>query len=244
MAKKTIGEKLVKIAFVVLLLVTVILLISKYAEFGGEMTYEKTLEKTAEIDSKYNLDFHEDYQYGMEYLWYKPRYPNPINPADVPEIIAEFEKIKESIEDDRPSLLLVDARINFLEAEKYFKLSKKYPLKGSVYDGFNCRDMDAITEAAGNLNLSVKHGRIAIEALSDLESSYKKEAGIIDISRYWVKSVNDTFDELADKARKNQNTINYFCLNGTEGIDEATKEEFARVKDVMKTTPPEVINAR
>lgn len=244
MAKKTIGEKLVKIAFVMLLLVIVMLLISKYAEFGGKMTYEKILEKIAEIDNKYNMDFHEDYQYGMEYLWYKPRYPNPINPDDVPGIIAEFEKIKEGIEDDRPSLLLVDARINFLEAEKYFKLSKKYPLKGSVYDGFNCGDMDAIKEAVGNLNLSVKHGRIAIEALNDLESNYKKETDIIDISRYWIKSVNETFDELADKARKNQNTISYFCLNQTNGIDEATKEEFAKVKDAMKTTPHEAVAVR
>lgn len=231
MAKKGNKEKLVKITFFVLLIATVVLLISKYVEFDERTTYEKTLDRITKLDKKYTTSI-DDYKYGMDYLRYHPRYPKPLNPGDIPDVVEEFEKIRDDFKRDRPSFLLVDARIHLFEAEKYYKLSKKYPLKGAVEDGFNCGDMETIIEAVINLNLSVHHGRIAMNDLKEFYENYKEKAEVLDISKFWVKSVNKTFDEVAERAKKNENTINYFCLEGEE-LDDELEDEFVQARDIM-----------
>lgn len=238
MAIKT--QKLVRIAFFVLIAVTAMLLVFKYAKFGEDMTYDESLKKIADIDKKYGMKI-DDYQQGMDYLWLKPRFPNPLNAKDIPPVIEEFNDIRNDVAKDSPSFLLVDARIHLLEAERYYKISKKYALKGYVEDGFNCNDRDDIIYTVTNINSSVDHGRMAMENLNELQEKYKDEANTVDISRFWVKSVNKTFDELAAKAKKNERVINYFCLNESTEKDSQIEEEFKNAKKLIEEGKAQII---
>lgn len=195
--------------------------------------FERTLDGINKIDAEHYMNI-DDYQYGMDYLKYHPRYPVPTNDEDIPGIVEELKEARDKTMNDRPSFLLADARIELLEAEKYYKIGKKYPLKGSVEDGFNCGDREVIIESVRNLNLSVYHGRAAIADLEEFQADHPKEAAVVDITRYWVKSVNETFDELAEKARKNERTINYFCLNQTDEEDPDLDQEFMSIREAMK----------
>ena len=235
------AQKLVKIAFFALLAITAILLVSKYAKFGEKMTYDEALVKIADIDKKYGMGI-DDYQYGLDYLWFNPRFPNPLNAKDIPPVIEEFKDVQKEVARNSPSFLLVDARIHLLESERYYKLSKKYALKGYVEDGFKCDDMDAVIYTVGNLNTSVDHGRMAIDDLNELQENYLGEAKAVDITLYWVKSVYETFDELAAKAKKNERTMNYFCLNESAEDDSQLDEEFMQAKELMKEGKAQMVN--
>lgn len=219
-------------------------LLSLFDVFSGPKTaYEKTADKVAKIDEKYGMEL-DDYLYGMEYLRYHPRYPNPLNPDDIPAVVEEFSEIKKDCLDDGPSVLLVNARIHLLEAEKFYKLAKKFPVKGSVEDGFNCGEIDYVMEAVTNLNNSVMHGRLAVESLGELERDYLNEAESVDVSRYFVKTINETFDEVAQESLKNENVIRYFCMNESSDDSQAYEDEFGRLKDVMKESVPVSAPAR
>jgi len=175
------------------------------------VSFPNTLEKMNILDEKYGLDW-DDWQYGFDYLWYHPRYPNPLNVEDIEAALSKFEKLKDEVKSNRPSLLMVDARIHLLTAEKYMRITKSKPGRNFVENGFSCSDQPYVLEAVKNLNTSIFHGKIAVSELSELYESYKDDAKSIDISPFYIKSLNESFSTLAEQGAMNERTINRYCL--------------------------------
>ncbi|PIN86950.1 hypothetical protein COV19_02020 [Candidatus Woesearchaeota archaeon CG10_big_fil_rev_8_21_14_0_10_44_13] len=225
--------------FAAFLLIASLISISALSGCKEKTAYEKTLEGIEEIDNAHGMDI-DDYKYGMDYLWENPRFPKPTNAEDIPAIVDEFSELKKEALEDEASGLLINGRIRLLESEKFYKLAKKYPSKGYVEDGFSCGEVDEVLETAKNLNTSVMHGRIAIENLDILQKKYPKEADVVDVSPFWLKSVNKTFDNLAEVSLKNVNVISHFCLNETTPDDNELEQEFGKANDLMKEAQPEI----
>ncbi|MFO8015838.1 MAG: hypothetical protein R6U32_01920 [Candidatus Woesearchaeota archaeon] len=197
---------------------------------GNGASYEDTLKSIDEIDARHNMTM-DDYSEGMRELRYSPRFP-PINTDDFEGIIEKFEALKSDVKDE-PSRMMIDARIKLLESEKYYKLSKRQPLEGYIEDGFKCGDRPAIIEAVEHLNRSVALGREAIGILDDLNSGHSGKLNMTGIDEGWITRVNESFDDIAERAKKNERVINYFCLNNTK-VNESLEEMYKPATEVVE----------
>ncbi len=178
-------------------------------DITGSAVFEDTLAKIEGIDSRHGLSLH-DYGYGVSHFEFNPRFPDALNAGEIDNVLEEFEKIEKGLEKGSPSMLLVDAREELLLSEKFYKLGTKTK-KGLTSDGFKCGHKIFITAATHNLNMSVEHGREAVESLETLAEEYPDKAERINITRFWVKYLNSTYDFLAEDAAKNEKIMLKFC---------------------------------
>lgn len=177
-----------------------------------EKSFSKTLKELNEIDEKNGMSLH-DYENGVAYMKYHPRYPDEINLNEFEGVIGDLEGVHElfhNLRKDTAAKLLVDARVALLDSEQHYRLATK-TVKGLTADGFKCSDRPYVEEATKNFNMSVKQGRIAVEALARILDEYPEEAKQLDISNFWIKNLNQTYDEIDDVNQRNVNTIVYFC---------------------------------
>ncbi|MBU0535397.1 MAG: hypothetical protein KKE20_00390 [Nanoarchaeota archaeon] len=169
-----------------------------------------TLKKIDKIDSKYGISLH-DYDEGVAYLRYHPRFPNPINPDDFDPIIEEFVALINGTEPGTPERLIIESRIDLLQSEKLYKLAISTK-KGLTDDGFKCSDAIYIQAAAINFESSIAYGRSAVEKLDYiLENHYETADQNLNTRSFWIKTVNETYDELDKYALYNKQRIESFC---------------------------------
>ena len=193
----------------VIILVSVAALIMA---FSKEKSFSEALEELNEIDQKNGMSLN-DYANGVAYLKYNPRYPDEINLNEFEAVIGDLGGVHDlfsNLRKDTAAKLLVNARVALLDSEQHFRLATK-TTKGLAADGFKCSERPYIEEASKNFNISVRQGRIAVDTLSRLLDEYPEEAKQIEISRFWIKNLNQTYDSLDDVGQRNMNTILYFC---------------------------------
>lgn len=189
----------------------VFLLAISLAGCSTSSDFKDALSSTRSIEGRYNISIH-DYSNGVAYFKYHPRYPNPMNIEDIENATAEFSDIKEDLEEGTAEMYLVDAWLALLESEKLYKLATK-TTKGITSDGFGCKDIIFVEAATINFMTSVEHGRSAVENLRMLTEEYPDEAEMINITKFWVKYLNLTYDVLEDYAGNNRGRIIRMCAN-------------------------------
>ncbi|MBD3313829.1 hypothetical protein GF345_05285 [Candidatus Woesearchaeota archaeon] len=171
---------------------------------------DSTMERIAELDQKYGISLH-DYDDSVAHIKYNPRYPNPLNVADFDPIIQDFADLALELEPGSYERTIVEARIDLLEAEKFYKMATKTK-KGLVDDGFRCSEGIYVQAATLNFRSCVTYGRSAVEKYSYLvENHYNLTDKTLDIRRYWVNSLNESFDEIESYSRKNKKTFEKLC---------------------------------
>lgn len=196
-------------------IIGVIILISIAAlcvSLSREKSFSETLKELDEIDQKNGMSLH-DYENGVAYLKYHPRFPDEINLNEFEGVIGDLGGVHDlfsNLRKETAAKLLVDARVALLDSEQHYRLATK-TVKGLTADGFKCSDRPFIEEATKNFNISLKQGRLAVEALAGILEEYPEEAKQLDISKFWIKNLNQTYDEIDDVNQRNVNTIAYFC---------------------------------
>ncbi|MCX6707449.1 MAG: hypothetical protein NT001_04905 [Candidatus Woesearchaeota archaeon] len=214
-ASKPINKKIIAVIAGAVILISIAALCIFLSK---EKSFSETLEELNVIDQENGMSLH-DYDNGVSYLKFHPRFPKEINLNEYEGVIGDLEGVHElfhNLKEDTAAKLLVNARVALLDSEQHFRLATK-TTKGLTADGFKCSERPYVEEASMNFNISVKQGRIAVEALSRMLDEYPEEAKQIDISKFWIKNLNKTYDELDDVNQRNINTIIYFC--GKNGKD-------------------------
>ena len=175
----------------------------------GYSSFEDTLQEINQTDSKYGTSLH-DYDNGVAYLRYNPRYPNPLNAEDIDAVVSEFAGLGNGTKEGSPGRLLVEARADLLQSEKSYKLATKTG-RGLTAERFSCSDMIFVEAATINFGSSVDYGRSAVYKLSIIAENYSEEAEKIGISKFWVKYLNSTYDILEKDVAINKKRIVQFC---------------------------------
>jgi len=172
--------------------------------------FNATLAELGRIDAEHGTGIL-DYTQGVSYIRWHPR-ENPLNIGEIDLILEEYDKLKGSTEDGA-SILIISARRNLLDSERHYKLAYK-TAKGQLTDGFRCSEKDYIIDSIENLELSAEAGHKAIADLSKIFEKYPETAKLINVSKFWVKLVNVTYDDVANEAGVKEATFNSRCSLG------------------------------
>jgi hypothetical protein len=205
---------------IIVAIVGVIILIAIAAlsiSLSKQKSFTETLKEIDEIDQKNGMSLL-NYTNGVAYLKYHPRFPDEINLNEYDAVIGDIQGVHElfhNLRKETPSELLVNARAALLESEQHYRIATKTS-KGITSDGFKCSDRPYIMEASKNINISIKKGRFAVEALNSLLDRYPKEAEALAISKFWIKNLDRTYDELELAGEKNLGSLLYYCIRDDE----------------------------
>lgn len=125
-----------------------------------------------------------------------------------------------------PLQYIIDYRIFNLEAEILYIKGQKYGNAGTTKYGFGCKPRPLIIESVSLRNSSSLKGFEAVNLLKEFVEKYPNEANSAGLSSKNVLFLNATFYTVWRDARKDSNTINYFCpINVTLDL---YKQEFRK----------------
>jgi len=193
--------------FSVLVILFVFFLVFKQKHYS----FDEAVEKINRIDERHNVSF-SDYQKGLFYLRYHPRYPNPFNVDEIKEVIKEYSKIN----GDEPTNLFVDFRKNLLEAEMNYRLSYKN-YKGDIQNyPLQCRNKNYVYESVAYQNESIREINEMLTNLSLLKERYPIEFSKLNISEDWIKLMNNTIVDFQADIDFKLETFNQFCNKSNE----------------------------
>lgn len=129
-------------------------------------------------------------------------------------------------EDREALLLLMEFKINNIEATKYFKLKNAIGKRGTARDGFKCNDKPFILMAVSYFNMSHQHLLRARYAMDDMLTYYPQTRAVIDMENRRPVIMDPPFAEMFRFIEGETGIINKFCPEITEG-KEAERENNA-----------------
>lgn len=124
--------------------------------------------------------------------------------------LAELKKM-ELGSGKEPFNYVIDYRLLNLEAEKLYMEGQKYGAAGTTKYGFGCKPRPLITESVSLRNSSALKGFEAVDLLNEFIGKYPKEANLAGLSPKNALFMNATFYQVSSDAKRDSNTINYFC---------------------------------
>lgn len=149
-------------------------------------SFNKAVNLISEIDEAHQISF-DSYEKGIYYLESHPRYPNPFNFNEMDQVISEYSALKA---DDKAANLYIDFRINLLEAEKYYRLSKKSARSDIHLYGIRCRDAPIVVESIHNIYNSIDELNQTFETLMKLKEKYPKNYNSLELSEEFVDKIS------------------------------------------------------
>ncbi|MBW3022713.1 hypothetical protein KY308_01250 [Candidatus Woesearchaeota archaeon] len=178
--------------------------------FTGKVeSFEDAVQMVQKIDSEHNISF-SDYDNGFYYIYHNPR-ADPLNVGEIDDILKQYSRIH----GDEAVQLFIDFRMNLLEAEKYFKISKKSS-KGDIFEyGLRCRNEPYIFESIENQNISAQRISASTTSLLALKSKYPDEFSLLGISDDWIDLYLAMPEDFQAEIEYTLENFNKFCLNST-----------------------------
>lgn|SRR3989338_6632028 len=181
--------------------------------FKTQYSFEDAVNAIEKIDAKYNVSF-SDYDEGLEYLYHHPP-RDPLNAGEIGPILEDYSRIS----GDEPVNLLVGFRKNFLEADKYYKLSKKTVKADLSNYGLQCKNEPYIFESIENQNISIQKINESLSSLLLLKEKYPENFAILDISDKWIDLYQDIIIDSQAEITYKIDFFNQFCLNQTNSTN-------------------------
>lgn len=176
---------------------------------AGCSSFESNLKGVGDLDQKYGLSMN-DYINGLAYLKDNPRYPDPMNVGEIDGIAAEYSALLSNFTEGTPEYLFLDARIDLLMSEKFYKLATKTK-KGLTAYGFACNDFIYVEAADHNFGVSIEYGLNATEKLYSLADKFPDEAESLNITKFGVKFLENTYHQMDEDTVKNMKRIVDMC---------------------------------
>lgn len=166
--------------------------------------FSKGLSKVKKIDKKYAFSIE---NYPMDF---SQSGGSHLTVTDITFMSKELEELRKENKDAALSHYL-NFRIALLDAEMNYKLALALGNKGSVDDGFGCKDKPVIIEAASYKNMSSQSGFEAVESLSALFDSYPEQAELIGLPKSMPLVLDTSFAQIGKKSNSTINFINRVC---------------------------------
>lgn len=185
-------------------------------------TFEDGFNELMALDTKYNTDFYTENINTSQW---------PLEEIDIinQDYIALRDRFNQSASTSRgPLLLLMEYKINNIEATKYFKLKNAIGSRGTVRDGFSCKDKPFVLMAVQYFNTSHQHLLKARYAMDDLLTYYPQSRTVIDIENRRPIIMDPPFAEILRFIDGETRIINKFCPAVSEiSTEEEDKEREA-----------------
>lgn len=228
--KKRIKSKAGIITAIAILVILVLLIVSNKKTY----TFEDTFKEIKKLDEKYNTNFKEE------------SVPQniPINFKDIDSYLEELKSLREKIfssiednptEEERASLIFIDARTLMLLSEKSYILGNIIGPIGLSTDaeGFKCSDSGHLINTAYYFNLSYNSG---LEAFNNLEIILDKYRNVPEVwNLIGINEDKPTFlksylGKLKTDFTSNIKALEEFCfLNLSGGLSLVNPEDYKNI---------------
>jgi hypothetical protein len=219
MPKRSVKEKAKKIeakkrmpkwilpAIIIAAIIAAVFVIWQSGIFGRYApSFNDAVKMVGGIDKAHHISF-SNYQKGIYYLESHPRYPNPFNFDEMGSVAKEYR----SIVGNEAVKLFIDFRSNLVEAEKYYRLSKKSSRGQPGTYGVECKNEPYFLEALNNTEKSIEKVNLMLESLGQLREKYPSEYESLNISDNWVKLMNNTPVDFTAEMQYNKDVFYQFC---------------------------------
>ncbi len=208
------------------LLIILLLIFVSGCSITGKVAYPYSFEdgfnELMALDSKHNTDFYTENINTSQWLLEDI----DIIKENYTALRDKFNTSREISEEDKEALLLLmEYKINNIEATKYFKLKNAIGSRGTVVDGFKCNDKPFILMAVQYFNLSHQYLLKARYAMDDILTHYSQTRAVIGIDNHRPIIMDPPFKEIFRFIDGEAKMINKFCpeeaveeKNGTGAI--------------------------
>jgi hypothetical protein len=179
--------------------------------FNTRYSFDDAVKAVEKIDAKYNVSF-SDYSKGLMYLYSHPP-KDPLNAWKIDLVLKDYSKIS----GDEPANLFVNFRENLLEADKYYKLSRK-TYKSDIHYAVVCKNRQYFMESLENKENSLQRINTSLSSLISLKQNYPENFAVLNISEDWINLYSDIQEDFTAEIKYDAETFNSFCSNQTINI--------------------------
>ncbi len=192
--------------FILIIIAVAIIVTLMLVIFPKAYSFEEAVQKVEKIDNSYNISF-SDYSKGLYYLQYNPRYPHPLNPPEMDEIIKKYSSIK----GEEPVELFIDFRTSLMEAEKHYRQSKKSYKGEPVKYGVYCSQSEKLNASIENTEKTIEKMKEALSSIEKLRQEYPEKFEMLEISEDWIDLLSDEAIDFKAEIRYKRETFDEIC---------------------------------
>ncbi|MBI4149470.1 hypothetical protein HY491_03405 [Candidatus Woesearchaeota archaeon] len=120
-------------------------------------------------------------------------------------------------EDTKALIAYLDFRLSALETERLYQWSQRKGRQATVADGFGCKDMPVILDAAAVMNNSADAAERAASHFTAFMNGYPSQFAQSQLITATPVLLRAQAGLLREQSRKEERTITYFCGNVTQG---------------------------
>ncbi|HLD02153.1 MAG TPA: hypothetical protein VJC07_00435 [Candidatus Nanoarchaeia archaeon] len=172
------------------------------------ITFEDGYKELIALDSKYGGDFkNEILKKGGKMVPMES-----INPfvADVNALKEKYSAMP--VTNDTLNLInLTDARLEMLEAERYYQLFENVGPAGLVSDTFRCSEIPAITKATSYMSASMNHFYAFTVLVDRMLADYKDIRPILGVDSERMNFYRSDLEYLSDQIKSNKISVKTYC---------------------------------
>lgn len=173
-------------------------------------SFDEAVKIVGEIDQSHNISFSQ-YEKGIYYLDSNPRYPNPFNFDEMDVVIKEYNSIKSANSVKSAVELFKSFRINLVDTERYYRMSKKSGRADLQKNGVSCKNEPYVNESIANKRKAIDSANEMFAALDTLKKDYTVEYNSLNLSEKWVDLIKNIPVDLEAEITFTQQTWNQFC---------------------------------